>query len=70
MSSNRLELFKMMHWSDLFPIVILPLKLIVVGICMFFAIKWHYDQDRIKKNKANEQQPTAQQTAPPAKEEE
>lgn len=54
----------MTHWTDLFPIVILPLKLIVLGVCMFFAIKWHYDQAQIKKNETSRQQEAAQQKNP------
>lgn len=42
------------HWSDLFPIVFLSFKLVVFGIGMFFAIKWHYDQDKKKKNESND----------------
>ncbi|MBB3810056.1 hypothetical protein FHS81_002144 [Pseudochelatococcus contaminans] len=42
----------MTHWTDYFPIILLPFKIIVVGICMFFAIKWHYDQDQIKKRQS------------------
>ncbi len=34
---------------DWFPIVFITFKVIVFGTAMFFAIKWHYDQDR--KNK-------------------
>ena len=35
-----------MEWV---PIVFLTFKVLVFGTGMFFAIKWHYDQD--KKNK-------------------
>ena len=31
---------------DWVPIVLLTFKLLVLGTGMFFAIKWHYDQDR------------------------
>ena len=34
---------------DWFPIVFFPLKLIVLGTGMFFAIKWHYDQAKKKE---------------------
>lgn len=50
----------MSDWVDWFPIVMLPLKIIILGVCMFFAIKWHYDQDKIKKREASEQQAAAQ----------
>ncbi|NKE74185.1 hypothetical protein [Ochrobactrum sp. MC-1LL] len=32
-----------MEW---FPIVAGAFKLIVLGVGMFFAIKWHYDKDK------------------------
>jgi hypothetical protein len=38
-----------MPWVDWFPIVFFPLKIIVLGVGMFFAIKWHYDQGKKKK---------------------
>ena len=38
---------------DWIPVVLVTFKLIVLGIGMFFAIKWHYDQGK-----------KAQQTAP------
>ncbi|MCS0590924.1 hypothetical protein ACFQ09_12955 [Massilia norwichensis] len=38
-----------MEWI---PTVFVAFKLIVLGIGMFFAIKWHYDQG--KKGKENE----------------
>lgn len=41
-----------MEWV---PIVFVTFKAVVLGIGMFFAIKWHYDQDR-KKNDAGEPQ--------------
>ncbi|WP_186458499.1 hypothetical protein [Neorhizobium alkalisoli] len=31
-------------WVDWFPIVFFPLKVLVLGVGMFFAIKWHRDQ--------------------------
>ncbi|MGU3576488.1 hypothetical protein ACLBWZ_13200 [Brucellaceae bacterium C25G] len=34
---------------DWIPIVLMSFKLIVLGIAMFFAIKWHYDKDKEKK---------------------
>lgn len=32
-----------MDWA---PVVFIIFKLVVIGAGMFFAIKWHYDQDR------------------------
>jgi hypothetical protein len=38
-------------WVNWFPIVFFPLKILVLGTGMFFAIKWHHDQDQAKKKK-------------------
>jgi len=40
-SSNNLEILKMMDWI---PIALVAFKVLVLGTGMFFAIKWHYDQ--------------------------
>ncbi len=37
------------EWVNWFPIVMLPLKILVLGWGMYYAIKWHYDQDKKKK---------------------
>jgi len=44
-----------MEW---FPIVAGAFKLVVLGVAMFFAIKWHYDKDKAEKErmKAEEQE--------------
>ncbi|MBD9368991.1 hypothetical protein [Xanthomonas sp. XNM01] len=34
---------------DWFPVVFIVFKVLVLGIGMFFAIKWHYDQGKKKK---------------------
>ncbi|MGU3496801.1 hypothetical protein ACLBXM_22385 [Xanthobacteraceae bacterium A53D] len=34
---------------DWFPLVFLPFKIIVLGVGMFFAIKWHHDQAKKEK---------------------
>ncbi|MGD9773173.1 hypothetical protein [Diaphorobacter sp.] len=39
---------------DWVPIVFITFKVLVFGTCMFFAIKWHYDQGKKKKNDSNE----------------
>ena len=36
----------MMDWV---PIVLMTFKLVVLGIGMFFAVKWHYDQGKRQK---------------------
>ena len=33
---------------DWVPVVFLTFKVLIFGSCMFFAIKWHYDQGRKK----------------------
>ncbi len=43
---NSLEMTKAMDW---FLIVFLPFKILVLGTGMFFAIKWHHDQEKNKK---------------------
>ncbi|AKC10365.1 MULTISPECIES: hypothetical protein [Rhizobium/Agrobacterium group] len=40
-----------LEWVDFFPIVFLPFKIIVLGIGMYYAIKWHHDQAK-KDNEA------------------
>ncbi|SFD56636.1 hypothetical protein [Paracidovorax konjaci] len=40
---------------DWVPIVFIVFKVLVFGTGMFFAIKWHYDQDKKKKKEAAEQ---------------
>ncbi|MET1115573.1 MAG: hypothetical protein ABWY08_11580 [Comamonas sp.] len=31
---------------DWVPLVFVTFKLLVLGTCMFFAVKWHYDQGK------------------------
>lgn len=33
---------------DWVPIVFIAFKVLIFGTCMFFAIKWHYDQGKKK----------------------
>lgn len=35
---------------DWFPLVFFPFKILVLGTGMFFAIKWHHDEGKKKKN--------------------
>jgi hypothetical protein len=39
---------------DWIPIVFATFKVLVLGIGMFFAIKWHYDQGKKGKEKGRE----------------
>ena len=32
--------------TDWTPIVFVTFKVLIFGTCMFFAIKWHYDQGK------------------------
>lgn len=41
---------------DWVPIVFGTFKLLVLGIAMFFAIKWHYDKDKEKKEREREEE--------------
>lgn len=36
---------------DWIPIVLIAFKVIVLGVCMFFAVKFHYDEGKKQKNK-------------------
>jgi len=38
-----------MEWI---PLVLVTFKVLVLGIGMFFAIKWHYDQGKVKGRRA------------------
>ena len=42
----------MMDWI---PIVLVTFKALVLGVGMFFAIKWHYDQGKKEKDHGQEQ---------------
>jgi hypothetical protein len=42
----------MMEWT---PVVFVTFKVLVLGIGMFFAIKWHYDQGKKEKERKKEQ---------------
>lgn len=46
----------MNHWSEIFPLIFFPFKLIVLGIGMYFAIKWHMDQDKKKRDETTSRQ--------------
>ncbi|RRN78262.1 hypothetical protein EIM50_15510 [Pseudoxanthomonas sp. SGD-10] len=38
--------------ADWFPVVFIVFKVVVLGVAMFFAIKWHHDKDKLEKEKA------------------
>lgn len=40
------------HWSNLFPLIFFPFKIIVLGVGMYFSIKWHHDRAQEEKDKA------------------
>lgn len=39
--------------TDWTPIVFVTFKVLIFGSCMFFAIKWHYDQGKKGGNKTD-----------------
>ncbi|MEY4413076.1 MAG: hypothetical protein RIQ53_369 [Pseudomonadota bacterium] len=43
---SSMQTEKMMEWI---PIGLFTFKIIVLGVGMFFAIKWHHDQAKNKK---------------------
>ncbi len=43
-----------MSWVDWFPFVFFPVKIIVLGVGMFFSIKWHHDQAKKEKKDKND----------------
>ena len=45
----------MNHWSDIFPLIFFPLKIIVLVVCGHLAIKWHFDQEKKLKNKTDKE---------------
>lgn len=59
---NSMEISKM----DWVPIVFGAFKLVVLGVAMFFAIKWHYDKDKELKEKKREEEMMANETSGPA----
>lgn len=38
--------------ADWFPVVFIVFKVVVLGVAMFFAIKWHHDKDKMEKENA------------------
>ena len=43
---QNLEIIEIMDWV---PLVFVTFKVLVFGTGMFFAIKWHYDQEKEKR---------------------
>ena len=46
---------------DWVPIVFITFKVLVFGTCMFYAIKWHYDQGKKAKEEASKRQGLTEQ---------
>ena len=44
----------MSHWTDFFPYFAMAIKLIVLSVAGYYAIKWHFDQDKKLKKKNKE----------------
>ena len=57
-----------MTWADWFPFVFFPFKILVLGVGMFFSIKWHHDQAKKeeweRRERAKAQQEGDLQDAP------
>ncbi len=57
-----------MTWADWFPFVFFPFKIMVLGVGMFFSIKWHHDQakkeERERRERAKAQEERDLQDAP------
>ena len=47
MSCHRLEILKMIDWI---PVGFVIFKVLTLSICMFYAVKWHYDQGKKGKD--------------------
>jgi hypothetical protein len=45
-----------LSWANFFPLVFFPFKIIVLGIGMFFAIKWHHDEAKRRAAEAAQTQ--------------
>ncbi|MBQ4810189.1 hypothetical protein J8M20_02530 [Pseudoalteromonas luteoviolacea] len=43
------------HWSDFFPYIFMGVKVIALGVAGYFAVKWHFDQDRKLKEKESKE---------------
>ncbi|GGF74267.1 hypothetical protein GCM10007301_37600 [Azorhizobium oxalatiphilum] len=52
---------------DWFPYIFFPFKIIVLGVGMFFAVKWHYDQGKKQKSEAGGPQAPAERTVDASK---
>ncbi|MEM7733059.1 MAG: hypothetical protein AAF280_09785 [Pseudomonadota bacterium] len=44
----------MEHWSDVFPLIFFPFKILVLAIGAYLSIKWHYDKDNELRKKSRE----------------
>jgi hypothetical protein len=40
------------HWTNFVPYFLMAIKLIALAVAGFFAIKWHFDQDKKLKELA------------------
>lgn len=47
LSCHRLEIFKMIDWI---PVGFVIFKVLTLSTCMFYAVKWHYDQGKKGKD--------------------
>jgi len=49
------------HWTDFFPYVAMAIKVIALAIAGYFAIKWHFDQDKKLKRQAAKEKEESEQ---------
>lgn len=49
-----MEMTMDLSWANFFPLVFFPFKIIVLGIGMFFAIKWHHDEAKRRAGENSE----------------
>ncbi|MDA0149006.1 hypothetical protein [Vibrio sp. LaRot3] len=53
----------MTHWTDFFPYVAMAIKVIALAIAGYYAIKWHFDQDKKLKQLAEKEKEESEQTS-------
>lgn len=44
------------HWTDFFPYVAMVIKVVALAVAAYYAIKWHFDQDKKLKEKNTKEQ--------------
>lgn len=53
----------MIHWTDyVAPYFLMGIKVIALFIAAYFAIKWHFDHDKMLKEKAKKENDIREQS--------